>query len=149
VGLWNFNDGTAKDSSTNNHHGKLVGNARVVAARRTTSSQLSMPVIFFGKVTDGAGNAVTNATISVWDQDNFVSSATPDTKGNYSIALRAEHDTIDISASAGDLGAWAMGVNCSAGQRKEVNLTLFNAVSIAGKVTAFDKYTGPLTPAAV
>ena len=29
-GLWNFNDGTANDSSTNGFHGKFVGNVKVV-----------------------------------------------------------------------------------------------------------------------
>ena len=32
AGLWNFDDGAAKDSSPNAHHGTLLGNARLVAA---------------------------------------------------------------------------------------------------------------------
>jgi concanavalin A-like lectin/glucanase superfamily protein len=32
AGLWNFDDGTANDSSPNVHHGNLQGNARLVAA---------------------------------------------------------------------------------------------------------------------
>jgi signal transduction histidine kinase/ligand-binding sensor domain-containing protein/CheY-like chemotaxis protein/protocatechuate 3,4-dioxygenase beta subunit len=34
VGLWNFEDGTARDATTNGFHGRLIGNARVVAAQR-------------------------------------------------------------------------------------------------------------------
>lgn len=33
VALWNFNDGTANDSSTNAFHGRFVGNAKVVEAQ--------------------------------------------------------------------------------------------------------------------
>jgi signal transduction histidine kinase/DNA-binding response OmpR family regulator/ligand-binding sensor domain-containing protein/protocatechuate 3,4-dioxygenase beta subunit len=34
VGLWNFQDGTARDLSSNEYHGKLMGNARVVDVPR-------------------------------------------------------------------------------------------------------------------
>jgi len=138
AGLWNFNDGTAKDVSTNNHHGKLTGNAGVVAARRPTASEFRPPLVFFGKVTDGVGKAVTEGTIRVWKEEKVVATTTPDAEGNYLIVVRAEYETVDLSASAGDLGAWALRLKGTPGQRKEMSLTLSNAVSIAGKVTAFD-----------
>ena len=40
VGLWNFDDGTATDSSPGAHHGKLVGNARVVTPSLPAGLQL-------------------------------------------------------------------------------------------------------------
>lgn len=39
-GLWNFDDGTARDSSANANHGKLIGNARAVALDPLTASKL-------------------------------------------------------------------------------------------------------------
>lgn len=39
--LWNFDDGTAKDSSPNAHHGRLIGNAKTVAADAGFPSQLA------------------------------------------------------------------------------------------------------------
>ena len=64
----------------------------------------------------------------------------------YSIALIPESQVYDIKADAGDLGNWRLGVACPAGGRTEVNLTLSNAVSVVGKVSAFD---GSLVPDAV
>jgi len=40
AGLWNFEDGTANDSSTHAYRGKLVGNARVVTADPQADAQL-------------------------------------------------------------------------------------------------------------
>ena len=40
VGLWNFDDGLATDSSPGAHHGKLVGNARVVTPGLPAGLQL-------------------------------------------------------------------------------------------------------------
>jgi signal transduction histidine kinase/CheY-like chemotaxis protein/ligand-binding sensor domain-containing protein/protocatechuate 3,4-dioxygenase beta subunit len=36
AGLWNFEDGSARDGTTNGHHGKLVGHAGVVVTQRPT-----------------------------------------------------------------------------------------------------------------
>ena len=40
VGLWNFEDGTANDSSPSNFRGKFIGNARVVLADAQANGQL-------------------------------------------------------------------------------------------------------------
>jgi hypothetical protein len=42
-GLWNFDDGTARDTSTQGNHGKLIGNARAVALDPLTASKLVVP----------------------------------------------------------------------------------------------------------
>lgn len=143
VGLWNFNDGTARDSSTNGHHGRLTGNAVVARARRPTESQWNFPSIIMGKVIDPAGTPVTNATVRLMRQESVISTAFSRPDGSYSIVVRSEQDMFDIEASAGDLGVWVMGVVCPRDERKEVHLSLSNAVSIVGKVTAFD---GTLVP---
>ena len=144
-GLWNFNDGTARDLTTNAHNGTLAGQARVVQALRPVPGQLSLPVILFGQVHDGSGNAVSNATIRLLRQEEKMTTTVSGPDGAYSMVLRPEQaeGAFDLQTTAGDLGAWVSGVTCAAGERKEVNLTLSNAVSIAGKVTAFDG--SPLT----
>lgn len=146
AGLWNFDNvenGVVKDSTSGAHHGQLMGNAKAIEARLPASIELNLPRVLSGKVTDRAGNPVTNAAVRVLRQERVISTATSRPDGSYSIAVRTEHDTFDIEASAGDLGVWVMGVVCPRGERKEVNLTLSSAVSIAGKVTAFD---GSLIP---
>jgi signal transduction histidine kinase/ligand-binding sensor domain-containing protein/CheY-like chemotaxis protein len=138
IGLWNFSEGTAKDSSANAHDGTLVGQARVVSAPRPAPIQSNLPIILYGQVHDRLGNPVTNATIRVMDQEAEVATATSGSNGTYSIVFRAEHEALDLAASAGDLGVWALGVACPRGQRTEMNFTLADAASIVGKVTAFD-----------
>ncbi len=140
VGLWNFNDpvNAGRDATTNSHHGTLVGNARVVQAQRPATSQMDLPTILTGRLTDAAGNPVTNAAIRVLHQDQEVSTGNSGTDGRYTLILRSPHSTFDVAASADGLGVWALGVNCSPGKRTELSLTLGPAVSISGKVTAFD-----------
>jgi PAS domain S-box-containing protein len=138
--LWSFNDGTATDSSTNGHHGTLMGSAKVSKAQRPVPSQLVLPTLVSGKVTDVAGKPVAGTDVRAFRHEEEISTTTSREDGTYSLALRAEQEeeTIDLAASVGDLGAWALGVPCPRGGRRETNLTLSNAVSIAGKVTAFD-----------
>jgi len=111
-----------------------------VKARRPVPGQLALPTFVFGKVTDTTGKPVAGATVRLFRQEQEISTNTSREDGTYSIAFRTEleQETLDLAASAGDLGEWVLGVTCSRGVRRETNLTLSNAVSIAGKVTAFD-----------
>ncbi len=140
VGLWNFNDpaNAGRDATTNNHHATLAGNARVVQARGRASTQLDLPTILAGQLTDAAGNPVTNAAIRVLHQEQEVATGNSGTDGRYTLFLRSPHNTFDVAAGAGDLGVWALGITCAPGKRTELNLRLGPAVSISGKVTAFD-----------
>jgi signal transduction histidine kinase/DNA-binding response OmpR family regulator/streptogramin lyase len=146
AGLWSFDfvsNGVVKDLSSGAHDGKLIGNARVVSAQLPAPAQLREPTIVFGTITDEAGKPLANATIRFLRQEEQVSSATSGSDGSYLSVLRTEYEALDITGSAGDVGAWSLGVACPSGQRTEVNLSLSNAVSVAGRVTAFD---GSLIP---
>ena len=143
AGLWNFDNvenGVVKDATSGAHHGRLTGNAKIVEAQLPGSSQLNLPAILLGKINDSLGNPVANATIRVFHQEQETATTQSHPDGTYSLVLRPEQaeETFDLRTDAGDLGAWMSGVTCSGGERKEVNVTLANAVSIAGKVTAFD-----------
>jgi signal transduction histidine kinase/DNA-binding response OmpR family regulator/ligand-binding sensor domain-containing protein len=146
VALWNFEDGTARDSSPNHHDGRLRGNAMVARSARPGAEQVHPPTVLVGKVTDGAGNSLTNATLRILQGDTLLSSAVSRQDGTYSVVLQAETTTCDIEAATGNLGAWVLGVKCRRGERNEINVSLSNAVSIVGKVTAFD---GSLIPGVV
>jgi signal transduction histidine kinase/DNA-binding response OmpR family regulator/ligand-binding sensor domain-containing protein/protocatechuate 3,4-dioxygenase beta subunit len=141
AGLWSFefaSNGVVKDLSQGAHDGKLIGNARVVSAQLPAPAQLHEPAVVFGTIKDETGKPVTNAAIRVLRQETEITRGTSGPTGNYSVALLPEYENYDIEASAGDLGNWKLGVGCRPGQRTEVNLTLSNAVSVAGRVTAFD-----------
>jgi signal transduction histidine kinase/ligand-binding sensor domain-containing protein/DNA-binding NarL/FixJ family response regulator len=148
VGLWNFDDSesgavkerSVKDSSNYGHHGTLAGNARVIAAQRPTASQLRLLSVLFGKLIDNSRIPVTNAPVRVVRRGQVISTTTSRQDGSFSAVFRSEleQDLYDVGASRNELGAWLVAVACSRGQRKEVNLTLSNVVSIVGRVTAFD-----------
>jgi signal transduction histidine kinase/DNA-binding response OmpR family regulator/ligand-binding sensor domain-containing protein len=138
LALWNFADGTPRDASAHGRNGKFAGNARVVSAQLPSPSQLHEPAVVFGTVTDEAGKPVADATIRILHQVEEISTAASGPNGTYSVALRTEYENFDLAASAGNLGNWRFGVDCPRGQRVEVNLTLSNGVSVAGRVTAFD-----------
>jgi hypothetical protein len=140
AGLWNFADPAhpGNDATTNAHHGVLSGNARVASALLPTPSQLPRPSILYGQVTDETGRPLPNTTIRFLNRETEIATAASDPNGNYTTAVSAGHASVDIEVIAGDLGTLKVGVVCPPGQRAEVNLTLSNAVSIAGKVTAFD-----------
>ncbi|MBL9175605.1 MAG: response regulator, partial [Verrucomicrobiales bacterium] len=133
----NFADGTARDSSTNAHHGTLRGGAKVVQVARLS---IKAPTVLSGKTTDLQGSAVPNAILRLWRGGQEVTTTRSGPDGGYTFVLRTEQvgGTFDLQVQKGDLGAWVMGVECSGLERKEVNVTIAPAVSIEGKVTAFD-----------
>ncbi len=63
AGYWNFNDGTAKDSSPGRHNGTLQGNAKVVAGRQSAAQEFFIPAMITGKVTDAEGRPLRNADV--------------------------------------------------------------------------------------
>ncbi|MGH7967140.1 MAG: two-component regulator propeller domain-containing protein, partial [Limisphaerales bacterium] len=146
VGLWNLeqaSNGVVKDLSPGRRDGTLVGNARVVTARLPGAPSAARPAAIFGNVRNEQGNVVTNALINLQRQGQVLCRATCDEHGNYSMALLTDGDTFDFQVTSGDLSNWRRGVLCPPGRRTQLDFTLVEAVSIAGRVTAFD---GSLLP---
>src|SRR3974377_2413625 len=63
VGLWNFEDGAARDASPARHDGRLQGQAKVVAATLPTPETLSEWSRLLFTLTDSTGAPVPNATV--------------------------------------------------------------------------------------
>jgi len=146
AGLWSFDhvtDGVVRDLCPGAHDGKLIGNARAVAAQLPDRAQLPQLAVIFGTVADETGKPLPNAAVRLWHAGAVISTATSGPDGGYAVTLRTEYETFDLEASAGNLGNWKLGAACPRGQRTEIDLTLSQAVSIAGKVSAFD---GSLIP---
>ena len=59
VGLWNFDDGTARDVSPGKHHGELFGQARAIDADLPRPGDLVQPAVFAGRLLggDNSGNS--------------------------------------------------------------------------------------------
>jgi signal transduction histidine kinase/CheY-like chemotaxis protein/ligand-binding sensor domain-containing protein/protocatechuate 3,4-dioxygenase beta subunit len=138
AGLWNFNDGTANDASTNSQNGKLFGQARIATTRRPASKQSNTPVRIAGKATDGAGNALANVQIRIWHGEEVVGSAQSGQDGSFSAVARSIDGTFDVEASMGELGVWQMGVVCRSDQSPHLELRLLSAVGCSGVVTDFE-----------
>jgi hypothetical protein len=71
VGLWNFDDPAQplRDSSPGAHHGKFIGQAKVVDA--------TLPVSAFGKVSDAAGHPLANAVLRFTRRANPTAASPP------------------------------------------------------------------------
>jgi signal transduction histidine kinase/DNA-binding response OmpR family regulator/protocatechuate 3,4-dioxygenase beta subunit len=102
VGLWNFDDpaNPGKDSSTNAHDGKLIGQAQTVAE--------SLPVLVEGRITASDGRPLTNAFVEVRRADGESTRSPADADGNYAFTiLPSERD--DLFATDGEHSAYRLG----------------------------------------
>lgn len=63
VGSWSFTDGDAKDTSGNDLHGELVGQARFVLEQLPTAAAVRQPAALYGQVVDTAGHPISEAKL--------------------------------------------------------------------------------------
>ena len=142
VGLWNFNDGTARDVSPAAHHGTLLGQATTVLASRPGRVEQRGLTFINGRIANQAGTGLTNVTIRAEVNGEEIARATSRGGGFYQLVLDTTAPTVDLQAiGPGDLGDW---------QRVELNPTnrwqsldwmLKPALHVAGKLTALDGKT--------
>ena len=140
VGLWNFDDGTASDSTTNLHHGRFIGKTAVVATQRPKGETDGWvpPVVFFGKLKDEKSGALRGASVRLLHLGELLAETTTTSDGSFWRTLRLDQRTVDIQATSGELGAWMLGASIVPGQNKELNLDLAKAVTSV-KVIGFDE----------
>ena len=142
VGLWNFNDGTARDASLAGHHGTLAGQATTAVASRPRPDEQGELTFINGRIANQAGTGLTNVTIRAEVNGEEIARATSRGNGLYQLLLNTTAPTVDLQAiGPGDLGDW---------QRVELNPTnrwqsldwmLKPALHVAGKLTALDGKT--------
>ena len=89
-----------KDLSLGKHDGKLIGNARVVSASVPKPSELIQPAVLVGTVSDGSGQPVTGAMVTLSQGDTKVQTAS-DAAGNYRLFFRKLGTPVTIAASKG------------------------------------------------
>jgi signal transduction histidine kinase/ligand-binding sensor domain-containing protein/ActR/RegA family two-component response regulator len=146
AGLWNFDEvtnGVVKDLSPGRHHGKLMGNARVVFSPLPGPEQVRRPAVLFGAVRDLTGKPMPNVPVRVRGQQEILYTNISGLDGSYLITFQQESGTFDIEASIGELGTWRRDVGCAPGQSTEVNLDLVKAGVLSVKVLAFDDSPQP------
>jgi signal transduction histidine kinase/ligand-binding sensor domain-containing protein len=142
AGLWNFDTDTGdlvRDSGPGHHDGKLIGSGIMAPAQLPSSSELIRPAVLNGTVKDATGKPLPNASVQLWRQQaKLLTTTIADSTGRYWITLASSFGKFDVGAMSEDLGTWVLDVPFEAGRRTALDLNLTNAVSIVGRVTAFD-----------
>src|SRR5262249_20277820 len=137
---WNFNDGTANDSSLGKHHGTLQGNARIIAGRRTGTQELLVPAMITGKITDAGGRALRNADVVVSQNGREVAKTRSSIAGEYRVhLLKPTSQLYDIRVTKEDLGNQLAGLTFAGGGNKTFDFTLYEAPSVFGSIFSADK----------
>lgn len=139
VGLWNFNDGTARDASTNGFHGQLLGNARILEADYPAfRNGRAFPTVLSGVVTDPLNNPVDGAMILIENPGISTNVIRSDPRGEFGLTLFENGDRFRISASQGDHGFHPTDFELVRGREHALSLKLVYAVSLSGRVLAMD-----------
>lgn len=108
VGVWNFDDGTATDSSPHGNHGQLKGQARIVAASRPPRGERNWSRVT-GTITDADGDPVPDVTLHAESAGTRLASARTSESGKYSLTLWTTHQVVDLGAHSTNrwgAGSW-------------------------------------------
>ena len=140
VGLWNFNDGTARDSTTNAYHGRFIGKASTMEARRPSgvAGELIAMISFSGQVTDGAGRPAVKATVRIDRDREILGTATTDATGTYQMAFRYAPGSYDLFAELGQFGVWRTNATVAPQTPARFDLALTSSSIISGALLALD-----------
>jgi signal transduction histidine kinase/ligand-binding sensor domain-containing protein len=148
AGLWDFEEGDARDRSPSKLNGRLLGTARVAASSRPSSSELRRPALLLGSIKAAAGESPADAVIAVEQDDKEVARASPSGSGDFRIAVYPEGKPMDLSVTLGNRGAWATGLRLTPGESRTVTLEIGETPAVSGIVTALDGRT-PISFASV
>ena len=142
LALWSFNDGTANDSTTNAHHGKLMGQAKVVEATLPSATALAPWSRLLVKVTDGAGTPLQNITVRAEVNGTEVGRATSGSQDVTPLPVWTTAPAVDLMASgSNELGGWQFAVPIKPYTERTNEWKLGRAINLAGRATALDGKT--------
>ncbi|MBI2924385.1 MAG: response regulator [Verrucomicrobia bacterium] len=142
AGLWNFDDGTANDTSPGAHHGKLVGAARITVTTLPAQTEFAPWSKLVVRATDAAGTGLTNVTIRAESNGTELARTTTGRYGNYWLMLRSAALTVDLAASTpADLVGSRAAIPIAPYGEQRIDLILKPALHVAGKAIALDGKT--------
>ncbi len=142
AGLWNFEDGSANDSTTNAHHGKLMGQAKVVEATLPEATALAPWSRLLVIVTDAAGAPLQNVDIRAEVNGVEVVRAASDRQGLTPLTIWTNVPAVDLVASgSNDLGGWQFAVPITPYTERTNEWKLRPALRLAGRATTLDGKT--------
>jgi len=147
--LWNFKDGTAKDSTPNGNHGILRGQARIVPVPRPTSDGGTARVMYAwnirGKVIDSDGKPLPRVRVRFEVEGEEVGAvSTEGETGQFSAMFGAYAKSCDVEALAenGRVGGWKLGVQFMEANSSLSEWVLGPAPVVPGSVLSLDPKAG-------
>ena len=78
VGLWNFDDGDARDGTANGYDGMLVVDAHCIEAELPAPNYVDHPAVLSGVITDEAGNALPGVDVRLEQDGKTIARTTTD-----------------------------------------------------------------------
>jgi PAS domain S-box-containing protein len=102
VGVWDFDDPAQpmRDRSPGAHFGTLFGEA--------TTTNVPLPALFYGRITDGAGHPLPDAKVEVRSPDGRTRKFTANLAGEYAATL-SPGEPVDVFVTTGELSAYRLG----------------------------------------
>jgi len=144
AGYWQFEGEGQKvlDASPNEHHGEMLGDAkRIVIELPNRVQSVPKPALISGLVSDDKGKPIPNAIVRLEQNELEMASATTNAEGNYQMSIYPVRGLYALSATSGSLGDWQFGIELGEGERRKLNLTLKEAISIEGTLLMLDDVT--------
>jgi PAS domain S-box-containing protein len=142
AGLWNFEDGSANDSTTNAHHGKLMGQAKVVEATLPSATAMIPWSRLLVHVADAAGAPLQNVILRAEVNGTEVGRATSGFQDVIPLTVWTTAPAVDLVASgSNDLGGWQFAVPITPYTERTNEWKLGRAITLAGRATALDGKT--------
>ena len=139
VAYWNFDSGTAIDSTAASRDAVLMGNAACIAsAIPKSTADITLPTVINGRVEDTFGNPLPGATVRIYSGNRFFREAVTDSTGFYTFRLIDECESPSMWCRWKTLGAWKTDLTIEPGINQTLLSKLKNEVHVTGSVTALD-----------
>ncbi|MBI3414119.1 MAG: response regulator [Verrucomicrobia bacterium] len=142
AGLWNFEDGSANDASPAAHHGKLMGQAKVVEATLPSANAVVPWSRLLLQVTDAADAPLPYVSVRAEVNGTEVGRATSDAQGRELLTVWTTAPAVDLVVTgSNDLGGWQFSVPIAPYTERTNVWKLRQATHIGGRAVALDGKT--------
>jgi signal transduction histidine kinase len=137
AGLWTFDDGTAKDSSSSRHDGQLKGKAKIAPGALPLSEDLIRPGRIYGKVRRADGDRGNTTLFRLEQNRSVVATVFEDLEGRYMIQFLSPNPKFDLLAVRDNAAEWRNALQVLPGTTLQVNLSLTNTPTTADSRKTF------------
>ncbi len=138
MGLWRFDEGTARDSSKHGLHGRLMGTARTRPALHPATTGPLHESFLQGTISGPAGESVAGANVRLYREGHLLRTTITDPKGNYRLHLLPSESRLDLQAERSGLGHWQTNIAVESVGGRQLDLRLGPVSRVSGRVTALD-----------